>query len=80
MPKNLDEAATSYRRAQAALAELQAQVGTARANVESARAELAEAIVEAARRGMRQVEIVQRSGYTRESVRRIVRAAGIEAD
>jgi hypothetical protein len=36
--------------------------------------------VEAARDGMRQVDIVRKTGYTRERVRQICRAAGIEAD
>lgn len=31
-------------------------------------------------RGMRQNEIVSVTGYTRESVRRILRAAGVEPD
>jgi hypothetical protein len=35
-------------------------------------------MVEAARSGMRRVDIVKVTGYTREGVRRIVRAAGIE--
>jgi hypothetical protein len=46
--------------------------------VDRAREALAEAIVEAARSGMRQVDIVKVTGYTRERVRQIVRAAGIE--
>ncbi|HEV7900190.1 MAG TPA: hypothetical protein VGP31_20350 [Planosporangium sp.] len=80
MPSGLDDAANHFRQAQSALINARAQVGPARAEVEKARAELADAIVEAARSGMRQVEIVRRSGYTRESVRRICRAAGIEPD
>jgi hypothetical protein len=42
------------------------------------RADLAEKIVEAARAGVAQREIVRLSGYTREHVRRICRAAGLE--
>jgi predicted transcriptional regulator len=60
----LDEAAAVYRAAKEAL--------------EAARPVLAEAIVNAARSGMRQTEIVRASGYTREQVRRICRAAGVE--
>ena len=41
-----------------------------------ARERLATAIVEAARSGVRQVEIVRVTGYTRERVRQICRAAG----
>lgn len=60
----LEEAATAYRNAKAAL--------------DKARPALAEAIVSAARGGTRQAEIVRITGYTREQVRRICRAAGVE--
>lgn len=50
----------------------------ARAALDEARPRLAEAIASAARAGVRQAEIVKVSGYTREQVRRICRAAGIE--
>ncbi|MFK4037601.1 hypothetical protein ACI2LC_17565 [Nonomuraea wenchangensis] len=43
----------------------------------AARQKLADAIVAAARDGVRQVEIVKMTGYTRERVRQICRAAGI---
>lgn len=42
---------------------------------EQRRAELAEAIAQAAAEGVRQVDIVRQTGYTRESVRRIVAEA-----
>jgi len=61
---DLEEAAQEYRDALKLL--------------EIARPRLAAAIVAAARAGMRQVEIVKVSGYTREQVRRICRAAGVE--
>ncbi|HEX3778496.1 MAG TPA: hypothetical protein VHX38_02435 [Pseudonocardiaceae bacterium] len=57
----LEEAARAYRRAEKVL--------------EERRADLAAAIVEAAASGRPQVEIVRISGYAREHVRRIVRAA-----
>lgn len=44
---------------------------------EDARQALAEVIVEAGREGMRQVEIVKVTGYTRESIRQIWRKAGL---
>lgn len=78
MPSSLDDAANHYRQAQAALVDARAEIGRARAEVDKARAELAEAIVDAVRSGMRQVEIVRRSGYTRERIRQIARAAGVE--
>jgi hypothetical protein len=52
-------------------------VDDAKASAERARLALAVAIVAAARAGMRQRDIVQATGYNREMVRRIVRAAGI---
>ena len=61
---DLEDAAREYREARDAL--------------DSARPRLAEAIAAAARAGTKQAEIVRVSGYTREQVRRICRAAGIE--
>lgn len=57
----LEEAARAYRRAEKAL--------------EDRRAALAEAIVLADQEGVRQADIVKITGYAREHVRRIVRAA-----
>lgn len=61
MEDALAEAARAYRRAEAA--------------VIKRREELAEAIVAADRSGVRQVDIVRVTGYTREHIRRIVAAA-----
>ena len=55
-------------------------VAAARARAERARLDLAAAIVRAAQRGVRQREIVEATGYNRERVRQILRAAGVEAD
>jgi predicted transcriptional regulator len=62
--EQLQRAADDYHRAKDAL--------------DKARPVLAAAIADAARAGVRQAEIVRTSGYTREQVRRICRAAGIE--
>lgn len=62
----LERAAADYHRAKQAL--------------DDARARLARAIAEAAEAGTRQAEIVRTTGYTREQVRRICRAAGITAE
>jgi DNA invertase Pin-like site-specific DNA recombinase len=51
-----------------------------KAAMDAARDRLAEEIVKAAQAGMRQSEIVKTSGYTRETVRRICRAAGVESE
>ncbi len=59
---DLDKAAADYQAAKAAL--------------DLTRERLAAAIVEAAKAGTRQSEIVRVTGYTRETVRRICREAG----
>lgn len=61
----LEKAAAAYRGAETAM--------------EDARARLAEAIIAAARANTRQAEIVRVTGYTRETVRRICRSAGVDA-
>ncbi|TDB90433.1 hypothetical protein E1091_14205 [Micromonospora fluostatini] len=50
----------------------------AKAAYEATRARLAELVVAAARAGRKQGDIVKASGYTRERVRQICRAAGID--
>ncbi|WP_446218821.1 hypothetical protein [Micromonospora sp. IBHARD004] len=60
----LEKIASEYRQAVAAL--------------DAVRPRLAAAIVAAAKSGVRQSEIVKTTGYTRERVRQICRAAGIE--
>jgi cation transport ATPase len=52
----------------------------ARASLDTARENLHPAVIEALRAGLRQVEIVRLSGYTREYVRKIARRLGIESD
>lgn len=52
----------------------------AKTALDAARTELADAIVEAARAGTKQADIARTSGYTREQVRRICRAAGLQAE
>ena len=62
--ENLVEAADEFRRRKAEL--------------DLARDKLADAMVTAARAGMPQTEIIRISGYTREHVRRILRAGGFD--
>jgi len=52
----------------------------AKARVDQARAELHQAIVDEFRGGARQVDLVRRTGYSRERVRQILRAGGVEAE
>jgi hypothetical protein len=51
-----------------------------RAAVEKTRGEMTPEIVAAARAGVRQVDIVKASRLTRERVRQICRAAGVEQE
>lgn len=60
--------------------EAAALIKAARDRHRSARVALHARIVEAAERGVRQVDLVRASGMTREAVRRILRAGGITAD
>ncbi len=81
---HLDDVATAYRQARIAAeqARLDAaqMVADARAEVERIRVELAAAIVAEHEAGTAQVEIIRRTGYSREQVRTILRRAGVEAD
>lgn len=52
----------------------------ARAKVDAARADLHAAIVAAWTDGMRQIDIMRATGYSRERVRQILRAGGVEPD
>jgi hypothetical protein len=81
---NLDDAVKAYRSSMAAVetakAAAEERIRKARENADAKRAALAEAICEAALDGMRQVDIVHVTGYSRERVRTILRAGGVEAD
>jgi hypothetical protein len=84
VPDDLEAAMRAYHEAQAAVDTAQSDakrlVADARAGVVRARERVAAAIVAAARAGVRQRDIVAVTGYSREQVRRICRAAGVEAD
>ncbi|MEU7585720.1 hypothetical protein AB0A95_05395 [Micromonospora sp. NPDC049230] len=70
LPQAEDQAARAARQIKA----------EARARVDQARTELHRAMAAEYRAGVRQVDLVKRTGYSRERVRQILRAAGIEAD
>ncbi len=80
----LEDATKALRAAETAVARAEetaaARIQAARDARTRARAELAAAIVEAARGGMRQVDIVRITGYSREGVRTILRRGGVEPD
>lgn len=84
VPAYLDAAVRAFHEAQAAVPEAQTAarqlVAEARATVEQRRVELGEAIVRAARAGVRSRDLVATTGYNRESIRRILRAGGVEPD
>lgn len=80
---DLDAALAGYERALAELprAEERAKRVTAEARrkVDEARATLHAAIVEAYQDGARVGQLATRTGYNRETIRRVLRAAGIAA-
>jgi len=74
----LDDAVRAFHEAEDAVRTVERDRIAAKAAVEKARTKLAEAIVEAVRGGMRQVDVAAVTGYSRERVRQICRAAGVE--
>jgi hypothetical protein len=81
---DLADAVAAYRHARADIDAARDQaaqiIADAKAEAERRRAMLADAIVRAARAGMRQRDIVEITGYNRERIRQVVRDAGIEPD
>jgi multidrug resistance efflux pump len=81
---DLAAAVRAYDDARAAVTDVQTEaerlVAEARAEVAQARTQLADAIVAAVRGGMRQRDVVAVTGYSRERIRQICRAAGVEPD
>jgi hypothetical protein len=75
---DLEAAARAYAEAQQSVVDAQDALADARAQVPVARERLAAAIVAASVAGTRQVDVMRVTGYSRESVRRILRAAGVE--
>ncbi|NBE83108.1 hypothetical protein [Micromonospora rubida] len=83
MADDLAVAVRAYEQARAAMTGARAEadriVVEAKDEITTTRSRLAKAIVEAARNGTRQVDIVRATGYTRERIRQILRAGGVEA-
>lgn len=75
---DLEAAKRAYDAALQAVEDAQQQLQDAKDDVPTARDKLHAAIVRAAKKGARQVDIAAVSGYRRERVRQILRAAGIE--
>lgn len=80
MTADLSQVAAAYRGAAAAYEKDRSQAAAAKRARDAAREALTQAIVEQARAGMRQRDILDAIGdlYTRERVRQILRAAGVE--
>jgi len=83
-PVDLDAAVRNYRRAVSGIESAQRaakrRVASAREQADVARAELHAAMVEAAQNGVRPTEIQRRTGYTKERVRQVLRAGGVEPE
>lgn len=80
----LDDASKAYRDADQAVERAKraaaARIDTARLARTAAREQLHAAMVRAARDGMRQVDIIRITGYSRDRVRTILRAGGVEPE
>lgn len=80
----LEDAVKAYRAAETAVVRAESaaerRIREARDERAAARDRLHAAMVEAARGGMRQVEIIRITGYSRDRVRTILRAGGIEPE
>lgn len=80
---DLDRAATAHQAALSKIDEVKranaARLQSARARAEETRAVLAAAIVEDYLRGTRVGDLARRSKYSRETIRTILRQAGVEA-
>lgn len=76
----LDDAVKAHRKALAEHEAAKESVTKTRARTEVTRAALASAMVAEAEAGTPQLEIIRRTGYSRERVRQILRAGGVEPD
>jgi Tfp pilus assembly protein PilX len=77
---DLEAATHAFRTAQAAVGDAERAVVEAKAQVPAARDRLHAAIVAAALAGARQTDLIRVTGYNRESIRRILRAGGVEPE
>jgi hypothetical protein len=77
---DLEIAAARYRAARRAIDDAKAQVRAAQQQFRDVRDELGELIVAEARAGTRVRDLVAESGLSREWVRQLLRAAGVDPD
>ena len=80
MARDLDEATAGYRSAQTSVDEAKAQVKAAQQNLRDARKELAAAVVEAYESGTRMRDLADITGLSRERLRQLLRAAGVDPE
>ena len=80
MATDLEIAAGRYRAAQDAVGTAKEQVRAAQERLRAMRTMLQETIVAEAKRGVRMRDLVDETGLSREWIRQLLRAAGIEPD
>ena len=80
MSGDLVAAVKAYRAALGRIETAEKRLTAARSVLPAVRADLHAAIVREYERGARTRELVDATGYTRESIRRILRAGGVEPD
>lgn len=78
--KDLAAAVAEYRAAQKAVDDAKAAVGASQGRLRQARSELNESIVADAKRGARMRDLVAATGLSREWLRTMLRAAGVEPE
>lgn len=78
--RDLPSATAEYRSAQQAVDAAKAQVRDSQDRLRAAREQLAESVVAEARRGTRMRDLVAVTGLSREWLRTLLRAAGVEPD
>jgi hypothetical protein len=77
---DLEAAAAEYRAAQQAVDDAKAQVRAAQERFRTARSAVQQSIVAEYRAGTRVRDLVAETDFSREWIRQVLRAAGVEAD
>lgn len=80
MSTDLETAAAEYRAAHQAVRDAKAQVRAAQDRVKTAREALQQSVVAEARAGTRMRDLVAETDLSREWIRQLLRAAGVEPD
>ncbi|WP_433078820.1 hypothetical protein ACQP1P_38450 [Dactylosporangium sp. CA-052675] len=80
MDPDLSALAAEYRAAWQAVDDLKRQLVDAKQRVRDARADLTDGLVAKAQAGVRMGELVELTGLSREWIRQLLRANGVESD